>query len=148
MVTDYVESFCHYLPGAALDEFVGEWVLKALEPASLELSLQASEHLEKEREELDGLWHKHLERAAYQADRAGRHYRLIEPENRLAARQLAREWEEKLEAQKTLQEDYRRFVAEQPRVFRRPSARTSLGWRGTYPHCGTLRARRWPSARR
>src|SRR5215211_6812975 len=104
-----------YLPGACLDEFVGQWVLRVLEPAALELSLEASEYLEKEREELDGLWHKRLERVSYEADRAGRHYRLIEPENRLVARQLAREWEEKLEAQRKLQEDYRRFVREQPR---------------------------------
>jgi DNA invertase Pin-like site-specific DNA recombinase len=115
MATDYAESFCHYLPGACLDEFVGEWVLKALEPAALEISLEASEHLEKEREELSGLWRKRLERASYEADRAGRHYRLIEPENRLVARQLAREWEEKLEAHKKLEEDYGRFLAEQPR---------------------------------
>jgi hypothetical protein len=89
--------------------------LKVLEPAALEISLEASEHLEKEREELDGLWHKRLERASYEADRAGRHYRLLEPENRLVGRQLAREWEEKLEAHKRLEEDYRRFVAAQPR---------------------------------
>jgi hypothetical protein len=119
MNTDYAESFCHYLPGAPLDEFVGQWVLKALQPAalelSLELSLEASEHLEKEREELDGLWKKRLERASYEADRAGRHYRSIEPENRLVARQLAREWEQKLETQRKLEEDYRRFLREQPR---------------------------------
>jgi DNA invertase Pin-like site-specific DNA recombinase len=115
LATDYAESFCHYLPGAPLDEFVGGWVLKTLQPAALELSLEASEHLEKEREELDGLWQKRLERAAYEADRVGCHYRLIEPENRLAARQLAREWEEKLQAQRKLQEDYRRFLREQPR---------------------------------
>jgi hypothetical protein len=98
-----------------VDEFVGEWILKALEPAALEISLEASEYLEKEREELDSMWRKRLARASYEADRAGRHYRLIEPENRLVARQLAREWEEKLEAQRQLQEDYRRFVREQPR---------------------------------
>ena len=115
LATDYAESYCHYLPGACVDEFVGGWVLKALEPAALELSLEASEYLEKQREELDGLWRKRLERASYEADRAGRHYRLIEPENRLVARQLAREWEEKLEAHRKLQEDYRRFVREQPR---------------------------------
>jgi DNA invertase Pin-like site-specific DNA recombinase len=115
LATDYAEGYCHYLPGAPLDEFVGEWVLKALEPAALELSLEASERLEKEREELDGLWQQRLERAAYEAERAGRHYRLIKPENRLVARQLAREWEEKLQAHRKLQEDYRRFVREQPR---------------------------------
>ena len=115
LATDYAEGYCHYLPGAPLDEFVGEWVLKALQPAALELSLEASEYLEKERDELDSMWRKRLERAAYEADRAGRHYRLIEPENRLVARQLGQEWEGKLEAQRKLQEDYRRFVAEQPR---------------------------------
>ena len=115
LATDYAEGYCHYLPGAPLDNFVGGWVLKALQPAALELSLEASEHIEKEREELDSMWRKRLEGASYQAERAGRHYRLIEPENRLVARQLAREWEEKLEAQRRLQEDYRRFVAEQPR---------------------------------
>ena len=115
IATDYAESFCHYLPGAPLDEFVGEWVLRALEPATLDLSLEASEHLEKEREELDGLWQKRLERASYEAERAGRHYRLIEPENRLVARQLALEWEEKLEDRRKLEEDYQRFLAEQPR---------------------------------
>ena len=100
--------------------------MKALEPAALELSLEASEYLEKEREELDGLWRKRLERAAYEADRAGRHYRLIEPENRLVARQLAREWEEKLEAQRKLQEDYRRFVREQPRSLSEPERESIL----------------------
>jgi len=115
MATDYAGGLCQYLPGASLDEFVGEWVLKALEPAALEISLEASGHLEKEREELSGLWHERPERAVYEAERAGRHYRLVEPENRLVARQLAREWEEKLEAQRKLEEDHRRFLAEQPR---------------------------------
>jgi DNA invertase Pin-like site-specific DNA recombinase len=117
MASDYAGSFCHYLPGAPLDESVGQWVLKALEPAALEISIEASEHLEKEREELDSLWQKRLERASYEADRAGRYYRLIEAENRLVARQLAREWEEKLQVQRKLEEDYRRFVSEQPRVL-------------------------------
>lgn len=115
MFTDYAGSFCHYLPGAPLDEFVGEWVLKALEPAALELSMEAAENLEKERAELDELWQKRLERAAYESDRASRHYLQIEPENRLVARQLAKDWEEKLEAQKRLEDDYRRFLREQPR---------------------------------
>jgi len=53
-------------------------------------------------------------RAAIEAERAGKHYRLVEPENRLVARQL-REWEDKLAAQQQLQEDYQRFCAQQPR---------------------------------
>jgi hypothetical protein len=150
MATDYAGSYCHYLPGASLaDELVDQWVLKALEPAALELSLEASEHLEKEREELDGLWHKRLERASYEADRAGRHYRLIEPENRLVARQLAREWEEKLEAQRKLEENYRRFVHEQPRPLSAAERENIRRLAQDIPalwHAPRLRS--WPSARR
>jgi hypothetical protein len=92
-------------------------VLRALEPAALELSLEAATHLEQERTELDQLWQKRLERSAFEAERAGRHYRLVEPENRLVARQLALEWETKLNVHQELQEDYQRFTHQQPRLL-------------------------------
>ena len=43
----------------------------------------------------------------------------MEPEHRLVARQLAKEWEEKLTAQRQLQEDYQRFLQTQPQVLTR-----------------------------
>lgn len=46
-----------------------------------------------------------LLRASFEAERAGRHYRLVEPENRMVARQLAREWEQKLTSKQQLQEE-------------------------------------------
>jgi DNA invertase Pin-like site-specific DNA recombinase len=113
--SDYGGQTCQRVAGAPLDVLVVRGVLRALEPAALELSLAAAERLEKEREELDRLWRKRLERAAYEAERAGRHYRLLEPENRLVARQLARDWEEKLAAEQRLREDYERFRSEKPR---------------------------------
>jgi DNA invertase Pin-like site-specific DNA recombinase len=113
--TDYGGEVCQHLSGAPLDEFVSKKVLEALKPATLELSLEAAKNLESEREELDRLWNARLERAAYESQRAGRHYRLTEPENRLVGRQLAKDWEEKLATQQKLKEDYRRFIHEQPR---------------------------------
>ena len=115
--TNYGGKECQYVAGPPLDEFVGEKVLKALEPASLELSLEAAKHVEEEREELDRLWQKRLERVAYEAERAGRHYRLLEPENRLVARQLAKDWEQKLATQQRLEEDYHRFCSERPKLL-------------------------------
>jgi DNA invertase Pin-like site-specific DNA recombinase len=108
---------CQHLAGPPLDEFMTQQVLDALEPAALEVSLQAAEHLEQDREELHQLWQSRLERAAFEAERAGRHYRLTEPENRLVARQLGQDWEAKLTAQQQLQEDYERFVQHQPRTL-------------------------------
>jgi DNA invertase Pin-like site-specific DNA recombinase len=115
VATDYGGDYCQYLPGVPVDAFVSQWVLTALEPAALTLSLEATARLEQERRDLDRLWQQRLERAAYEAERAARHYRLIEPEHRLVARQLAQEWEEKLTAHRQLQEEYARVVQAQPR---------------------------------
>jgi DNA invertase Pin-like site-specific DNA recombinase len=116
-VIDYGGDYCQYIAGEPIDTFVTQWVLKALEPAALTLSLEATARLEKERQALDQLWQQRLERAAYESERAARHYRLIEPEHRLVARQLAKDWDDKLAAQRQLQEDYERFVHTQSRVL-------------------------------
>jgi DNA invertase Pin-like site-specific DNA recombinase len=105
LATTYGGTYCQYLPGEPIDAFVSQWVLTALEPTALTLSLEATAHLEQERQALDQLWQQRLERAAYEAERAARHYRAIEPEHRLVARQLAKDWEEKLTAHRQLQED-------------------------------------------
>ena len=47
-------------------------------------------------------------------DRARRQYRTVEPENRLVARTLEREWEEALAAEIRVQTDYERFLSRQP----------------------------------
>lgn len=117
MASDYGGEPCQGLSGKCLDEFVSGRVLEALKPAALELSLEAAKNLESKREELDQLWQKRLERAEYEAHRARRQYHLVEPENRLVARELEREWEKKLAAYQKLQEDYRRFSQEKPRML-------------------------------
>jgi len=116
-LTDYGGAICQSLAGPPLDQYVRAQVLAALEPAALELSLEAATHLEQERADLDRLWQQRLERAAYEAERAGRQYRLAEPENRLVVRQLEREWEERLATQQQLEEDYHRFLRDQPRLL-------------------------------
>lgn len=115
LLSDYGGNRCQRIPGKALNQFITLQVLAALQPAAVELSLQAATQLEAERQELDTLWHQRLERASIDAERAGRHYQRVEPENRLVARQLAQVWEEKLAVQQQLQEDYQRFCVQQPR---------------------------------
>ncbi len=115
--TVYGGSACQCISGVPLDGFAAEKVLQALEPAALELSLEAAKNIESERGELDGLWQKRMERATYEAERAGRHYRLLEPENRLVARQLAKDWEQKLAEEQGLKEEYQRFLVDKPRLL-------------------------------
>jgi DNA invertase Pin-like site-specific DNA recombinase len=48
-LTDYGQPPCQHVAGRCLDTFVRQWVLAALAPAALELSLEAAHHLERER---------------------------------------------------------------------------------------------------
>ena len=107
-------SDCCGLGAAAVDDLVARQVLLALEPAALELSLKAIESVNRERDRLHRHWQQRLERAGYEAQRAERQYNAVEPENRLVARGLERRWEEALRAERDAQEEYDRFLKEQP----------------------------------
>ena len=85
-----VEPSCQSLAGVPLEALVTAEVLHALEPAKLELSLQAVADLEREHQRLDQHWRERLERARIEAERAARQYHAVEPENRLVGRELER----------------------------------------------------------
>jgi Recombinase len=80
----------------------------------VELSLKAIENVQHERQRLSCHWEQRLERATYEVQRAERQYQAVEPENRLVARSLERQWEAALRAQRELREEYDRFLNEQP----------------------------------
>jgi hypothetical protein len=90
----YGAPICQALAGPALDEHITGLVLQALTPSALDTSLQLAEDLELERADQHRQWRLRLERAHYEADRARRMYAAVEPENRLVARTLERQWEE------------------------------------------------------
>ena len=118
-MVNFAESYCQTIAGRDLDTCICDLALSALEPVSLELSLEVAQNLKRQREELESLWSKRLERAEYEAARAARQFNQVEPENRLVARQLESEWEEKLKEKRNLEDEYERFRSEQPRVLGR-----------------------------
>jgi DNA invertase Pin-like site-specific DNA recombinase len=79
---------CYGLQAEAIDALVAQQVLRALEPASIELNLRAVTDIEEERKRLDDHWKQRLERARYESARAERQYRAVDPDNRLVARTL------------------------------------------------------------
>jgi hypothetical protein len=97
-----------------LDEHVVAQVLSALAPAALELSVTAAAQVEDRRAEVGRIWRQRLERADFACDRARRQYQLAEPENRLVARQLEREWEAALAERAHLGEEYERYQRARP----------------------------------
>jgi DNA invertase Pin-like site-specific DNA recombinase len=114
---EYGQPVCQSLTGGVLDRFVARQVLGVLEPAALELSLTAAEDIQRQRATIDRQWRQRLERARYDTDRAQRQYNAVEPENRLVARELERQWEQKLLEQRAFEEQYDRFRQDQPGVL-------------------------------
>jgi DNA invertase Pin-like site-specific DNA recombinase len=111
---DYGQRTCSSLPGEEIERVAAEQVLLAMEPASLELSLSACQRIESERAALDRSWQLRLERAEHDAQRAFRQYDTVEPENRLVARTLERQWEAALQTVRNLKEEHDRFRATRP----------------------------------
>ena len=110
----YGEPRCQQMAARFLDDHVVAQVLSALAPAALELSVTAAGQVETRRAEVDRIWRQRLERADFACDRARRQYQLAEPENRLVARQLEREWEAALAERAHLGEEYERYQRARP----------------------------------
>ena len=90
--------YCLNIGGVQIDEAVTRAFIAALEPAKLAATVAAAERLEADRETSLRQWRLGVERASYEASRAERRYRAVDPDNRLVARGLEREWEERLSA--------------------------------------------------
>src|SRR5207245_6023121 len=93
-----------------IDDLVAQQVLAALEPAALQLSLQAGADVERERRRLEKHWQQRRQRARYEVELAERRYQAVDPGNRLVAASLEKRWEEALSQERQLQEEFDRFV--------------------------------------
>jgi DNA invertase Pin-like site-specific DNA recombinase len=108
------ERTCPGLVAAPLDGLVADQVLGVLTPAGIDLCVRAKGDIEKERGRLDAHWRAEIDRATYEARLAERSYRAVDPENRLVARSLERQWEEALRHEREVLEGYDRFRCETP----------------------------------
>jgi len=79
-----------------LDGVIAEEMLKALQPAELELALAALHELESRDQSILRQWQMRLERAEYEAALAERRYQEVDPANRLVAGTLERRWNDAL----------------------------------------------------
>jgi len=86
-------AYCLRIGGLQIDEAVARTFLDTVAPAGIEAALRAEEQLQADEETALKQWRLQVERARYEAERAERRYRTVEPENRLVARTLETEWE-------------------------------------------------------
>jgi DNA invertase Pin-like site-specific DNA recombinase/DNA-binding transcriptional regulator YiaG len=102
---------CQTVPGAVVDQAVGNLLLEVLTPHALEVVLTVQAELDTRAAEADALRRQHVVRARHRADLARRRYLAVDPDNRLVADSLEADWNDALRALQTAREDYERASA-------------------------------------
>ena len=105
---------CLSLSAQPVDALVAQLILAALAPSAIEVSLQVAEDVELERAAQHRHWAQRLERVRYEAVLARRRYEAVDPDMRLVARTLERDWEAALAAEQALEAEHARELARQP----------------------------------
>jgi DNA invertase Pin-like site-specific DNA recombinase/uncharacterized protein YndB with AHSA1/START domain/predicted DNA-binding transcriptional regulator AlpA len=107
--------YCLNLGGLAIDQAVAQAFLEAVTPAAVEATRLSVEQLQADHDAALSQWRLEVERARYETERAERRYRAVEPENRLVARGLETEWENRLRELAAAEIELRRREQQRPR---------------------------------
>ena len=106
--------YCFNVGGLAIDRAVANAFLAAVTPAAVEATLLTVQQLQNHHDAALAQWRLEIERLRYEAERAERCYRAVEPENRLVARGLETEWEKRLRDLAAAEAELRRREQQQP----------------------------------
>ena len=114
---EHAEPICQRVPGAGIDQAIGELLVEAVNPVALEVTLAVQRELQSRLEEADRLRHAQVERAQYECELAQRRYMRVDPDNRLVADSLEAQWNEKLRELAEAHEEYARRREQDARVL-------------------------------
>lgn len=99
---------CQDVPGAGINEAVGDALVATMTPVALEVALTVQEELATRIDEADAIRRQQVERARYEVELARRRYMQVDPDHRLVADSLEAEWNDRLRALAAAQEEYER----------------------------------------
>jgi DNA invertase Pin-like site-specific DNA recombinase len=97
---------CFSVAGKSIDDQVAHLFLSTITPPEIELSLAVIREVERQADEIERQWKLRLERTRYEARVAERRYKAVDPEYRVVARTLEREWDDKLKEQEEVEREY------------------------------------------
>ena len=106
--------YCLNVGGTVIEQAVAEAFLAAVTPAAVEATMLSEQQLQVNHDAALSQWRLAVERARYEAERAERRYRSVEPENRLVARGLETEWENRLRDLAAAETELRRREQQRP----------------------------------
>jgi DNA invertase Pin-like site-specific DNA recombinase len=110
----YGTKRCQSVGGRRIERVVLDSVFEALRPAGIEATLRALEHAKSDHDSRVRSAELELERAQINAERARRQFDGCEPENRLVARTLEGEWEQRLKETRRAEHAIADIAAKRP----------------------------------
>jgi DNA invertase Pin-like site-specific DNA recombinase len=113
-IVDGRGQYCLTIGGLAIEQAVANAFLEAVTPAAVEATMLSVQQLQANHDAALSQWRLEVERARYEAEQAERRYRTVEPENRLVARGLESEWENRLRDLAAAETELRRREQQRP----------------------------------
>lgn len=130
---EHGEPICQSIPGTAIDEKVGDLLMEAVTPVTLEVALAVQQELQSRLEEADRLRQQQVERAHYEAELARHRYLRVDPNNRLVADSLEADWNNKLRLLAEAQESCERQRAQDRKLIDDQQRTTILSLVTSFP---------------
>lgn len=122
--------YCLNVGGVQIDEAVAKAFLAAIAPAGLSAAVLAAEQLQADHDGALAQWRLAAQRAQYEADKAERRYRAVDPDNRLVSRGLESQWEQSLRALEQAQAELAQRQQQRPHALTDEERRSLLGLSG------------------
>ena len=112
MTRKFADAMCAHLDGPSIEVFVVKSFFDAIAPAQLETLDEVLAQQRRERGRLETYYQQQVTQARYSATLARRRYEQVDPDNRLVAAELERQWNDNLLALRQAQEAAERFAHE------------------------------------
>jgi hypothetical protein len=103
---DTGQAICWSVSGEPIDRAVEDTFLSTMVPAEIDLSIAVEREAGDQAQSLEAQWQARLEQARYEARRAERRYKAVDPDNRIVARTLERDWEARLQELDEVERQY------------------------------------------
>ena len=99
-------ELCWSVAGAAIDRGIEQLFLDTMVPSELDLSLAVEREVQQQADALAKAWKTRIEQVGYEARRAERRYKAVDPDNRVVARTLESDWEQRLRELEAVEQEY------------------------------------------
>ena len=97
---------CWTVAARMIDPAIATLFLAAVQIPEIELAFAVARETERQAKDVEEQWSLRRERLTYDARLAERRYKAVDPDNRVIARTLERDWNEKLEELERLESEY------------------------------------------